>query len=134
MSHSWDCPTDYEARGRGERDAESYHSRYSNPYRDECEEAAKQWERGFRDAEYHREQREEEERHEQQRAEQHRHEERWAEEARQEYEYAVEQERQYWAGIEELFYECGEKSEFVREQDTGINIIEAITRNEEATR
>ena len=67
MSHRWDCPTDYEAEREGRRDGEAgYKSRYSNPYSEfgfqPCEEAAENWERGFRAGEHVREEREEEER------------------------------------------------------------------------
>lgn len=40
MSHRWDCPTDYEARRKADRDAEDdlrYGRSYRNPY--DCDEA-----------------------------------------------------------------------------------------------
>ena len=53
MSHRWDCPSEYEARTRGERDYESYgYRRYSTPYDGECEEAARAYSRGMASAEY----------------------------------------------------------------------------------
>jgi len=57
MSHRWNCPTDYEARRQGERAQEYGRGSWSNPHRsswpDEgCDEAARAWDRGYRDAEY----------------------------------------------------------------------------------
>ena len=63
MSHTWDCPEPWQAEREGRRAGErGYPGRWNNPYKDTCEEAAEQWERGHRSGEYDREQREEEER------------------------------------------------------------------------
>lgn len=67
MSHRWDCPTDYEARRRGEDMFNRGYGSYSNPYRDSfgeehCPEAEQNWQRGYRDAERRDEERREEER------------------------------------------------------------------------
>jgi len=87
MGHRWDCPTDWEARLEGYRSEEE--RRYErNPYKSSygdggCEDAAKQWERGKRDAEYDME-RQEQERLEAERTERRRQEERHMEELREE--------------------------------------------------
>ena len=75
MSHRWDCPTDYEARRRGERAFERGDGSWRNPYKEQigeqsCSEAEENWQRGYRAAErreeehiaeLHREQRRQEE-------------------------------------------------------------------------
>lgn len=60
MSHRDSCPPPYEARREGERAQERGRGRYNNPYRDDCEEAAHEWERGHRAAERREEERREE--------------------------------------------------------------------------
>src|SRR5436309_1005843 len=78
--HSWDCPTDYEARRRAERDYDRGNSGRDNPYRsrwddDGCEDAARTYDRAYRDAERRDEERREEEAAVQRRAERRREEE-----------------------------------------------------------
>ena len=60
MSHRHDCPDRWEARREGERASERGYGCYSNPYADRyhdgrgCEEAERNWEEGYRQAEYER--------------------------------------------------------------------------------
>ncbi len=53
MSHRDDCPSEWEARRRGERDYEDrgYRS-YHTPYDGQCEEAVEAYRRAQRSAEY----------------------------------------------------------------------------------
>lgn len=66
MSHRWNCPDEWTARREGERAQERGEGRWRNPYEDRwhdgsgCEDAERAWERGYRDAERHAEEREEE--------------------------------------------------------------------------
>lgn len=119
MSHSYNCPSDYEARRAGERAFENGRSRSSNPYDDEfahrsyfdepyCPDAASAFDRGYRAAEREAEERAAEAAAERRRAEE-RH---WHE--MEEYEFM--QQQQYEEDMrrhqEECYQsECGDESQ-----------------------
>lgn len=65
MAHRNDCPTEWEARREGERAAGNGYGR--NPYRDECEDAERAWDRGYRNMQERREEEEMQRRHEEER-------------------------------------------------------------------
>jgi hypothetical protein len=67
MSHRNTCPDPYDARREGERAHDYGRGIYSNPYDAPfgdrgCDEAAEAWRRGYRDAEYRREEEDAEQR------------------------------------------------------------------------
>lgn len=100
MSHRFDCPSESQARYRGERDAEYGRGRYANPYKGECDEASRSWDRGWENKNY--EIRREEEAAENRRAEHDREEREWR--AAQE---SAEYEMRYAAQFEEPPFDGG---------------------------
>ena len=119
MSHSWDCPSTYEARRRGERDYENRgYASHRTPYDDDCREARDAYIRGQRNAEYdaHRAEDERREREAAQRraADQRAMEEQWQHE---QWERDEEMEREYEAAIE---------AEYAAAMDAEMNAGEGI--------
>jgi hypothetical protein len=129
MSHSWNCPTELEARRQGERAQQYGDGSWRNPYRDSwggnhCEEAERAWERGHRDEQLRQEERAYEERAQQRRLEA-RQEQARVEEAywQQQYECQAQEEQQaayeaeYYAAMEaeQVF----EETQFARLADDG---------------
>ena len=47
MSHLNSCPDSYTARREGERAADYGYGSFRNPYHDDCDEAARAWDRGY---------------------------------------------------------------------------------------
>ena len=98
MSHREDCPDRWVARREGERAFDRGQGPWRNPYKssfpDEgCPEAAREWDRAYRDAEYQEEERRRQEDEALRMREQQREQERlWEEQVR--YEYEREQEQQ----------------------------------------
>ena len=63
MSHRPTCPDPYTARREGERAADVGDGRWRNPYRDECPDAERDWDRGYEAERDRIEERQAEERH-----------------------------------------------------------------------
>lgn len=82
MSHRPSCPDEYDAKREGERAFDRGAGEWRNPYRDDCDEAASAWSRGYRERE-----REDEREHAEAAAAQRRREAREMEESRLSYEY-----------------------------------------------
>lgn len=86
MSHDWNCPDRWQAQSEARRDAEDGWNRHR--YREDCEEASREYEREYRNEQYRIEERAEEERaqhrYAEQREEQRRMEEQWAQQGYEE--------------------------------------------------